>query len=492
MSLNPEDEHVALYGREVHHPHNRHSTASAAAIEGGHVLLKAWSGSFSYADDQNLAQAVVMPYPRLPVSKLNEALLLHQRTNTTTTTWELESISISHVHLLGSPSDFDILASCLQNCNSLKTVLLSDAITSPLSIPETATMLLSGFDTLIRALALAPQLQEVSLQNMRLLPATLGHLCCSKSLTKLQILVSQSMGSLRGSMIQPLAHPLQQSPSVLRELRIFGLLEYDACAALSKMLVQNTRLQKLAIKVKLQPPPIKAKKHTTTTLLKATQQSSSNHLPLLAALGSQRCSLTSLELYLSGSRTDLEDYATHFGSVMRGNPSMQHLNLILYEKRHLSSASSSSSDRSSYLYNSLHMNNNNTMMSTVMGRFVELLQDNYRLEQMTINHGLVELDEAIQMYLRLNRAGRRQLFLVEHNNSKSTTTAAQDEQRAELELWIETLGRVRQDISCVFYLIKCHPTLFCGQRQGCREGEDDGGHQLPLKRKLPLSPGPSS
>ena len=522
--LNPEDEHVVFYGREVHR-HNRQTTTT----EGGHVFFKTWSGNFSYADDQNRAQlppvigAAVMPYPRLPVSKLNEALRLHHpdttTTTTTTTAWELESIAISHVHLLGSLADFETLASCLKKCETLKTVLLSDAITSPLGTTNaTATATgtsLSGFDTLIRALSLAPQLQEVSLQNMTVSPATLGHLCRSTSLVKLQILVSQSMGSLSGPMIQPLSLQLQQPVSVLRELRIFGLLDYDACDALSNMLVQNTCLQKLALKVKLVVPPGTNQDSTSPELLETatttTQQSTSysNHLPLLTALGSKRCSLTSLELYLSGSRTALENYVTHFGIVMRANPTMQHLNLILYQKRpppSVVSSNSIGSDRSNssslWLMNqTLPSYNDNTLMATVMHRLVELLQHNYRLEQLTINHGLVELDKAIPMYLRLNRAGRRQLLLVEqgHNNNgraMTTTTTVEDEQRAELELWIETLGRVRQDISCVFYLIKCHPTLFCGGRQDHdgREGEDDGvcQHQLPLKRKLPLSPTRSS
>ena len=529
MRLNPEDEHVSVHGRFVH----QKSTT-------GQMLLKTWSGDFSHMDLWNLNDhhglhrhdnnddeteegRLQLPYPRLPVSRLNKCLEEHHNQ------WRVESIRISHVQLLGSRNEFEQLASYLTQCQTLKTVLLSDCKTSrSMTTRDDA----SGFDTILEALSKTPQLQDVSLQNMSMSGDALGVLCRSATLTKLQVLQSQShlpTGCITGKMVRSMAYQLTTpSTSSLSNLRIFGVLDYEACRYLSEMLLVNRTLQKLSFRIKLQPSTTTSATAITPATADQTSNAHDDEMPLLAALRSPSCCLSNLELYLSGARPDIDCYAKSFCKALQSNTSLQHLNIILFGLESAASlfhlgggtrGSLMSGGRNNSIIATLHTN------SVWMEQLEGLLRqgNNYVLQQVLMNHGMLDMSDAIKMYLRLNRAGRGELLRSrtcstasssdENNNhnqgmeglsleqsvvaARSDTVVAQDEisnstrettravRASEIEAWIDTLDRVKTDVSSIYYLLACNPTLFCGHFLfGERQGDMYAGSgHLPLKRK---------
>lgn len=420
MRFSSDDEHVSLYGTPVHQ-------------NGSQVLLKTFTGIYGFVDEdgQELVRRNppgAMPYPCLSIKKIIKAFTDEQ--------WNIESLRISHVQLVGNRLDFVKLASCIASCHTLKTVMLGDSRTSFLRGDEDESMMHSGFDAVMAALSRSACLQEVSLQNMEEISSeALGDLCASTSLEKLQLLMSQSFlptGGISGDYIRSMAQRLR-SNQTLKELRIFGVLEQEACHYVSQMLLENRSLQKIALKIKLKP-------------------NRNTAMPLFRALASPSCCLTSMEFYLSGSRQDLEACSDSFRDALKANQSIKQLNVIFYGLDIHSRGGGLAAIRTNMLW---------------MERLEEAMEHNYVLQQVMINHGLLELSDKVKLYLRLNRAGRG--VLLNHSEDGRST---------ELSSWVETLSRVKNDTSSLFYLVSCAPTLLCGPRL---LNEDCGN--LPLKRK---------
>ena len=159
MSATDNDEHVVFYGRP-----RRHTPA-------GPIQLQSWTGCYNAPahhleiedDMENLTPAGSLPYPRLLIRHLNDVLSKHD-------VWQIESMQISHVQLLGTSEEFRTFASFVQKFQTLQTVLFSDAITSQQQP--------CGFDAILMALSNCSQLKEVSLQNMSSIsPSAIGQLC---------------------------------------------------------------------------------------------------------------------------------------------------------------------------------------------------------------------------------------------------------------------------------------------------------------------------
>jgi hypothetical protein len=484
------DQHVCLYGK----PHNQKL--------GGPLLIKTLTGSYGYTDENghDVAAAnhlhhngegelLARRYPSLPIGQFLNAFAAEQQ-------WCIESIRISHVQLLGTHRQFQKLAHCLTQCHTLKTIIVGDSRTDFLlysaedeeqSMCAVAkeeesqrTLACSGLDAMVSALAKASQLQEVSLQNVpELSSEALWNLCQSTSIEKLQLLLSQSVlptGCITGDYIRPMTQSLQHNQT-MKELRIFGVLDCDACWHVSQMLLVNTALQKLALKIKLtssestiqgndaygsDDEDMMDMDHSDNS--QPSGAKSSETLPLLSALASPFCSLTSLEIYISGSRADLEKYATAFAAALRLNQSLTQLNVVFYGLDTFLATSTTLSVRGGG--GALAAMRTNELW---MSRLTEILQHgNYTLHQILINHGMLELSDAVKLYLRLNRAGRRHL-LTASNEETSTGSSAALVRRSEIDLWVETLARVRNDLSCLFYFLSCNPSMFC--RQDAHRGE---------------------
>lgn len=423
MRFSSDDEHVSLYGTLMHQ-------------NGSQVLLKTFTGIYGFVDENGQELVLrnppgAMPYPCLSIKKLIKAFTDEQ--------WNIESLRISHVQLVGNRLDFVKLASCIASCHTLKTVMLGDSRTSLLrggGTEEDESMMHSGFDAVLAALSRSACLQEVSLQNMEEISSeALGELCASTSLEKLQLLMSQSLlptGGMSGDYLRSMAKRLR-SNQTLKELRIFGVLEEEACHYVSQMLLVNRSLQKIALKIKLKPDRNTA-------------------MPLFRALASPSCSLTSMEFYLSGSRQDLEACSDAFRGALKANQSLKQLNVIFYGLDIHSRGGGLGSIRTNLLW---------------MERLEEALEHNYAMQQVLINHGLLELSEKVKLYLRLNRAGRG--ALLGHSEDGRST---------ELSTWVETLSRVKNDTSSLFYLVSSAPTLLCGSSL-----LNEASGNLPLKRK---------
>ncbi|CAB9497376.1 expressed unknown protein [Seminavis robusta] len=495
MRFGPDDEHVSLYGKPLYQ-------------RGGQLLLKTLTGSYGYADENGHEVLAAnnrnnpQRYPSLPVDRLLKAFAQEQQ-------WCIESIRISHVQLLGTTGQFQKLASCLTQCHTLKSVIFGDSRTASLvssggdssmehsSLETTTTNNHSeehyawcGFDTMVGALSKAPHLQEVSLQNMpELSGQALGALCRSTSISKLQLLLSQSVlptGSITGDYLRNMTESLQTNQT-MKELRIFGVLDYDACHYLSQMLLVNRTLQKLALKIKLKPSAQTTSHiHDDNNLeechLPLVAPSTHSPLPLLDALASPQCSLTSLEIYISGSRPDLEAYATAFTAALQVNQSLQHLNVIFYGLDTTTAiAAAATGGAGATLGGALAAMRTNELWMTRLAQ--TLKNGNYTLQQILINHGLLDLTDVVKFYLRLNRAGRKQICqfrsavvddaerdedfvyddrVVTSSPSSSAVTMITAPRPSEFDLWVATLARVRNDLSCIFYFLSCNPTLFCG------------------------------
>jgi len=422
---------------------------------------------------ENLTPAGSLPYPRLLIRHLNDVLSKHD-------VWQIESMQISHVQLLGTSEEFRTFASFVQKFQTLQTVLFSDAITSQQQP--------CGFDAILMALSNCSQLKEVSLQNMSSIsPSAIGQLVRSDHLIKLQILLSPSsaINGVTGAMISPLVQHLSMPSSSLQELRIFGMLNPNACNVLSHMLVKNTSLRRVALKLRLEnlttAAPTTCHQQSITRFSFESRQNY-NNLPLLSALESPGCSLRSLELYLLGSRTDLEYYIFHFGQALKCNKSLKHLQLVLYPA-HDATASATFLRATSIALMSRpdQMDPQQAFLENIQDKLSKALCHNYVLHHLTINHGLVEVVPCSKMYLKLNRAGRGELL----------TTSRPHTRAQELERWMTTLERVTSDVSCIYYLLSCHPTLFCGcetHHDSSFAGDVTQLLQLPLKRKMDLGP----
>ena len=470
---------VAVGNRHDNH-HHSHNNDDNLNINAGDLLLS-------------------RRYPSLPIYQLLNVIAAEHQ-------WSIESIRISHVRLLGTRLEFQQLARCLAQCHALSTVILGDSRTDFVSYSvsqgvehplntltgdgESQSMLgCSGLDAMVSALGKASHLQEVSLQNIPDLSSeALGALCLSSSIVKLQLLLSQSVlptGSISGNYIQPLTQTLKHNHT-LKELRIFGVLDYDACHHVSQMLLVNTKLQKLALKIKLKPSDSNINSYNNNTfgshdeeLMETTRTDNSPSpltlasLPLLTALASSACSLTSLEIYISGARTDLEKYATAFTAALRVNQSLTQLNVIFYGLETFLTTSTTmlslGGGGGGGGWGALAAMRTNELWMSQLG---EILQHgNYTLHQILINHGMFELSDAVKLYLRLNRAGRRHLLTANQEMAPSNhgCRGATTVKQSEMGLWVETLARVRDDLSCIFYLVSCNPTLFCGEQQHRKE-----------------------
>lgn len=430
MRLSSDDEHVSIYGRLVNQKN------------GSQLLLKGFTGIYGLVDQNGLGLVGRnppggIPYPCLSVQKLIKAF-------TDEHSWQIDTLKISNVQLVGNRWDFLKLASCIADCHTLKTIILGDSRTS--LVRDEATSVVSGFDAVVCALRNAPQLQEVSLQNMEEISSdALGELCQSTSIEKLQLFLSQSLfpaGGISGDYLHTMAQRLQANHT-LKELRIIGVLDEDACRALSEMLLVNNTLQKIAVKIKI----------------RGGNQAEKSPLPFLAALESPSCSLTSLELYLSGRRQALEECCFDFRDALKANQSLKQLSVTFYGLD-FQGRGGVAAIRTNELW---------------MSRMEETLEHNYMLRQVMINHGLLELSDKLKFYLRLNRAGRKSLLKEGSNNQ------GEEDQLSELNLWVETLEKVKNDISCLFYIVSCAPTMLCGERDISLTSRE--GASLPLKRK---------
>lgn len=425
-----DDEHVEFYGRRA----NQKTDSK--------LLLKSFTGIYGHLDElggHGLAQEFpdTMPYPCVAVERLVSVFKDEQ--------WEVDTLKINHVQLVGKRCDFHKLAGCISTCQTLKTVIFGDSKTSLRSNESTV----SGFDALIGAMRLSPSLADVSLQNMdEISGEALGELCQSTSIEKLQIFLSPSLLPADGisrDYLQNVAQKLHTNQT-MKELRIIGVLGDDACRAFSDMLLVNKTLEKIAVKIKVKP---------------ATE--GDDPLPLFEALRSPCCSLSSLEIYLSGCRKDLEDCSDAFRDALQSNQSLKQLNLTFYGMDLHGRGGLAT----------LHTN------AVWMKSMEDALEQNYVLRQVMLNHSLLELSKKVKLYLRLNRAGRK--ILLETGNNYQ----AKDSRSSELNQWVDTLAKVKDDLSCLYYIISCAPTMFCPiqETRMLSAALATEGVILPLKRR---------
>lgn len=422
-----EDEHVVLFGRQ------KNIYANPVEDQEDQLIVKTFTGQYEANTDNLDAWTAADAFPSLSVEKLTTALSDKK--------WGIESIRISHVQLKGTMFEFIKLASCLKQCNTLKSVLLCDSRTC-LQTGGSIVSLQTGFDSIINALSKASNVQEVTLQNMPVSSEALAELWGSSSLEKLMVMISPSMlptGNITGKFIAPMAKRLQFNKK-LKDLRIVGVLDYEACSILTKTLQVNKVLEKLSVKVKLKPA-----------------RSCHEKLPLIQAIRSSSCKVKDLELYLSGCRQDIEIYAASLTDALKYNQSLKSLNVVFY---------------------GIDLQGRGAVVATKtkqvwMELFTEVVERNFQLEQVMLNHGLVDLSDTVKFYLKLNRVGRRYLFgslqVAGKKNNGEIVTCTGDESKttrealviSEDDLWLEALIKLRDDVPCIHYLLANNPGFLC-------------------------------
>ena len=72
-----------------------------------------------------------------------------------------------------------------------------------------------------------------------------------------------------------------------------------------------------------------------------------------------------------------------------------------------------------------------------------MMEQNYTIESVRTTGRRLSLSQKIDMYVRLNRAGR--ILLVKHQASKSD--------------WVNVLIEGRDDIDAIFYFIRSNPAI---------------------------------
>lgn len=100
--------------------------------------------------------------------------------------------------------------------------------------------------------------------------------------------------------------------------------------------------------------------------------------------------------------------------------------------------------------------------------FVDMLNVNYTLQYFSIlnedaSDSKRSSDEAasIQMFLKLNRNGRRDLYLPEEGSSIAGGRTSPRHRR-----WVDLITNHRHDLNCSFYLMQCNPSVLLGGTSG--------------------------
>ncbi|CAB9524605.1 expressed unknown protein [Seminavis robusta] len=302
----------------------------------------------------------------------------------------LQILHLGDVQLSGNTKDFASLEGVIRNHSSLHELSCTCWLSE-----QTRMAVGLSIDPLLRAITASRSLQSLSFQPSffggDLTNVTLGMLCYVPTLESINIskchIPDEGMIAMATAM---------QSNKILRELQVTCRLEEPGCLALAQCLRQNASLEILSI-------------HNTYSNIHIESTN------------------IDIDITKSGTSGDTEDdsdettvdddhYLPIALTLQQSNRTLQELTM------HGTRLCKSSQDA-----------------------FVNTLKDNYSLMKVSLLGLIDSLQKKIEMYCRLNRAGRRNLM---------ETGRAAPRQR-----WVETLTQVAGDLDCLFYLLSTKPSL---------------------------------
>jgi hypothetical protein len=412
--------------------------------------------------------------PPLPVRALQQLIDCHhdhcereQEDNdyelemVTASTTKLEYLSLHHVKLEGSSTDFEALSDSLRNNQSLKNIHLIgcssvsvvDAADQETSRPTDGNSISQqgsineGMNVMLEALAHLKPLETLHIDNVcNLSQRAFQELCQSTNLQLLEFWNIPDDLNLHGYAI---ANALCQSRS-LKELEISSTIHTDAGNAIIHMLQTNRTLETLGLDldyVEYGQALARVFQPGCNTTLKTLR---------LRLVGTEEAAVAE-EPDQAGGNDDHDDAEDEDEQLADVNPNQDSSNSKLETGTLTNAQTLITALESNTSLEHMHLNFYNIdpehVQSTLIPFAERLLTVNFVLKDLTLRgkHNFTRLSEDAQFCLRLNRAGRYALLLG----------GSQSDDMAPRCLWVETIAAHQQDVSIVYYLLSTSPSLCC-------------------------------
>lgn len=414
--------------------------------------------------------------PPLPVHALQQLIDCHRHCETTqeendnevtTATTKLEYLSLHHVKLEGSWSDFQALSDALRSNHSIKKIHLvgcsSVSVVDVADQEETTTSTITegihhnpqdwgsnnnaGMNVLLEALAHLKSLETLHMDNVgNISQRAFQELCQS---THIQLLEFWNIPDDLNRHGYAIANALCQARS-LKELEISSSLHSNAGNAIIHMLQTNRTLETLGLDLDYVD--------YGQALASVFQPGGNTTLQTLRLrlVGTEEAAVVAEQPNEAGGNDDdAEEVEEQVASDNPNHNSRKHNYLItgtLINAQTLITALESNTS-----LEHMHLNFYNIdpdhIQSTLVPFAERLLKVNFVLKDLTLRgkHNFTRLSEKAQFCLRLNRAGRYSLLLG----------GGQGDDMAPRSLWVETIAAHQEDVSIVYYLLSTSPSLCC-------------------------------
>ena len=326
-------------------------------------------------------------------------------------TSKLRYLALEDVRISGTIDDFEEVAGAIKRIPSLRTVRMYrcgpsydtkatlDPIVSALAdVPTLKDVTISSThcsDEALGVLGDSNSLEVVALDHMAVCGQPLSQLCQSNSIQDLKLWGMPELNDDTTFLTSALA-----SNQALKILRIRHChLQKQSCNLLAEMIGQNTSLESLSLE---------------NLYWKDFGE------PLRKAFTLNRF-LKSISLSIDGKDINVQKNAEKLVSGLERNTSLKKLRLLLRDM------------------------DSQEVRDVFLPPLTKLLHQNFTLESVVINSGILDLGEDINFLLKLNRTGKRRLLRDDN---------------AEKHEYLDLLAEHSEDMSITHYILTMNPALF--------------------------------